>query len=90
MIPELITEGVSAANSWREISHNIEWWAVSLAGTTIGLVIRSLTSEWATKMPPRLQQLYVWFVKFVVVPFCVMLILIQFEPIWMNWIEEIF
>ncbi len=89
MIGETLEHTANAYATVIDVNHKIEWWAIIMCSMIIIAVLRFLRTSIFLGMIPGLQMTVALFLKFVML-FCLLLILIQFEPYWMPHIENLF
>lgn len=94
-IVELFTLGAAenAVDIWakvREVNHNIQWFWVILCGKTIYFTSRALSTEWFSRLSKPVQNSFALLIKVVIIPFCVILLLVQFKDLWYPPIESLF
>ncbi len=86
----MLSELVEAYSKVSEVHHNIKWWAVIMSGALIMQTVRMYSSRWFADLPPSAQRGAVFFSRVAVMPFCIMLILIQFKGYWYPFFEWAF
>lgn len=77
----LINDGAGAYAVIKKVNHEIQWWAVLLAGAMIIACFRSLSWLRPSMMVPSMQRALACLI-YLVICFCIMLIMIQFRNLW--------
>jgi hypothetical protein len=84
----LLTGAGSLYSAVVEANHSIKWWAIIMCGLIIRGMYITIGSPYVASLSPKLQDAVALFVKFTIY-FCIMLIIIQFQPFYMPVVEWI-
>lgn len=77
----LISSSAGAYAVIKKVNNDIQWWAVILAGAVLMACFRTLSWLRPSMMIPAMQRALACLI-YLVVAFCIMLIMIQFRDFW--------
>ena len=82
----LISDSAGAYAVIKKVNHEIQWWAVLLAGAVMISMFRALSWLRPSQMVPMMQRALACLV-YSVIGFCIMLIMIQFRDLWLPTVS---